>query len=104
MTVLTISTIPSIAQTTTSILTRLTHISMDGIVVGCNPAQSCGLTALAARLAQQPKAGGFMPGAVRRVGAHRASHYAEMAAVVRPTTTHRGSESWMKRLPAVMNR
>jgi hypothetical protein len=30
MTVLTISTIPSIAQTTTSILTWSTHISMDG--------------------------------------------------------------------------
>jgi hypothetical protein len=28
--VLTISTIPTIAQTTTSILTRSTHISMDG--------------------------------------------------------------------------
>jgi hypothetical protein len=30
MTVLTISTIPTVAQTTASILTRPTHISMDG--------------------------------------------------------------------------
>jgi hypothetical protein len=31
MTVLTISTILTVAQTTVSILTRLTHITMDGI-------------------------------------------------------------------------